>query len=237
MGQIAVIPALTRWRDQLLGRGEAAITIPVFDGALKPNRRLDEAAVVTEMPEAEDLATDGQTLFVADGQRVVSLANGQIFELARFDRTVTALATMPDGGLVVALDGREIAIVGGRAGGRRWSEAAGKRFVAANALSVRRNGTILVADGSATNPYERWCHDLMSRCKTGRIVELDPLDGSAKEVANNLAYAFGVCESGDKLWGCESWRHRIMSYGGDGSGEVAHDELPGYAARITSAAD
>ena len=36
--------AFTRILDAALGRGESAITIPALDGALRPNRRLDEAS-------------------------------------------------------------------------------------------------------------------------------------------------------------------------------------------------
>jgi len=35
-----VIAALRTWTDQLLGRGAAAITVPIFDGVLKPNQIL-----------------------------------------------------------------------------------------------------------------------------------------------------------------------------------------------------
>jgi hypothetical protein len=229
--------AVTNWLDRFLGRGEAAITIPVFDGALKPNRLLDEAAVAAELPEAEDLATDGMTLFVADGRRILSLSGGQTQEVARFDKRITALACMPGGGFAVALDGREVVLEGGSAGVRRWTKAGDKLFRAVNALSVRRNGAILVSDGSAANSYDRWCYDLMSRGRTGRLVECNPQDGSAREVASDLAYTFGICDVGNEIWAAESWRHRIISYRPDGSRDVVLDELPGYPARITQAAD
>ena len=38
--------ALQRFGDRLLGRGSAAITGPVMDGALKANRVLDAAEVI-----------------------------------------------------------------------------------------------------------------------------------------------------------------------------------------------
>ena len=54
-----MIAGLRGFFDNWLGRGEAAIAVPSFDGALKPNQRLEEAAVVLENVAAEDLATDG----------------------------------------------------------------------------------------------------------------------------------------------------------------------------------
>ena len=55
--------ALQRFGDRLLGRGSAAITVPVMDGALKANRVLDHAEVVAELPGIDDLASDGETLY------------------------------------------------------------------------------------------------------------------------------------------------------------------------------
>ena len=99
---------------------------------------------------------------------------GRRNEVQRFDSTITALASLPDGGLAVALDGREISIRGGKRDGKRWTEAAGKSFCAVNALSVTPKGKLLATDGSATQPYDKWCHDLMALGRTGRLLELDP---------------------------------------------------------------
>ena len=43
-----MIAALRNWTDQLLGRGAAAITVPMFDGALKPNQILEQAETFAE---------------------------------------------------------------------------------------------------------------------------------------------------------------------------------------------
>ena len=36
-----MIGALLDWKDRLLGRADASITVPVFDGALKSNNLLE----------------------------------------------------------------------------------------------------------------------------------------------------------------------------------------------------
>ncbi len=41
-----MIAAMRQFGDWILGRGEASITIPIFDGALKPNQILEGAEVV-----------------------------------------------------------------------------------------------------------------------------------------------------------------------------------------------
>ena len=68
-----MIEAMRQFGDWILGRGEASITIPIFDGALKPNQMLEEAEVVAEFKDASDIAADGQGILVATGARVVRL--------------------------------------------------------------------------------------------------------------------------------------------------------------------
>ena len=58
-----MIPALEDFFDRVLGRGDAAITVPPFDGSLKPNQLLEHAEVVGEFSEPEDLAVvEGRAL-------------------------------------------------------------------------------------------------------------------------------------------------------------------------------
>ena len=57
-----MISALKAFTDRFLGRGEATITVPSFDGALKPNQILESAETVGQFDAPEDLATDGKTL-------------------------------------------------------------------------------------------------------------------------------------------------------------------------------
>ena len=102
MGVAYVIAALREFTDRVFGRGEAAITVPPFDGALKPNQLLEEAAVVAELAEPEDLATDGRSLFVSDGSRLLRLDGSQLHEVDRFDRNITALVCLPDGAFAAA---------------------------------------------------------------------------------------------------------------------------------------
>ncbi|HEX7966929.1 MAG TPA: hypothetical protein VF502_01825, partial [Stellaceae bacterium] len=173
-----MIAAVERLVDRVLGRGEASTTVPPFDGQLKPNQLLEAAPVLAELDAPEDLATDGKAVFVANGQSVLRLGAGAPTEIARFDRTVTALCCLAEGGLAVALDGREVQVVGGAYGGKRWQQAAGVPFTAVNAIAPGANGrSLLVTDGSRAQPYERWCHDLMERGQSGRVVALDLANG------------------------------------------------------------
>jgi sugar lactone lactonase YvrE len=227
-----VIQALKSFSDRFLGRGEAAITVPPMDGALKPNRLIEDAEILATFDAPEDLATDGKSLLIADGRRVLRWQNGAGVEIATFDRPVTALACAADGSLIVALDGQQIR----RADGQSWNAANGKPFVAINALSVGADGTIYATDGSKENPPEKWVHDLMGLGRSGRAIAI-PAAGEPGEIASGLEYAFGIAAAGNEIWVSESWRHRVLSLTSNGGkGRPVVDRLPGYPSRLTPAA-
>ena len=238
-----MIGALLDWKDRLLGRGDASITVPVFDGALKSNNLLEDAPVFSTLDAPQDLATDGRSLFVANGKTVLRYdpaspgleAHAVATEVQHFERPVSALACLPGGGMAVALDGSEVRIVGGVHDGRRWDAVAGTPLHAVNALSIGAGGRLLVTDGSQEHAFEHWKHDLMSLGRSGRVLELNLADGGGREIASGLAYAFGACAVGDSVWASESWGHRVMAYGGGQRARAVTDALPGYPSRITPA--
>lgn len=234
-----IVETILTWRDKLLGRGEAAITIPTLDGACKPNRLLEDAAVFAHLEAPEDLATDGRSVFASDGRSVLRFdRDGKHEEHLRFEKTVTALACLPRaGGLAVALDGRELRVVGGACDGQHWTDVAGKPLVCANAITPTADGRLLVTDGSATQPYERWCHDLMERGRSGRLVELNLANGSSRELRSGLHYAFGCAVAGASVWVSETWKHRLVRAQAPVADDVVVDWLPGYPGRITPAGD
>ena len=232
-----MMSAIAQWRDRFLGRGDTAITIPIFDGALKPNRLLEQVAQSWALPAAEDIATDGVDVFIAGGSKVMRL-NGDATEVVhQFEGRVTALACIAGGGFAVALDGKEVRTIGTRQPRRQWKEASGQPFVAVSALSATPDGRLLVTDGSSRQSYDRWCHDLMERGRSGRMLELNLEDGLARDIACGLSYAFGVCTGAGGVWVSESWRHRVMKYDDQGRAEVILDELPAYPSRLTAAPD
>ena len=238
-----MIGALLDWKDRLLGRGDASITVPVFDGALKSNNLLEEAPVFATLDAPQDLATDGRSLFVANGKTVLRYdlaapgagASADAAEVQRFDRPVSALACLPGGGMAVALDGREVRIAGGVHDGRCWDAVAGTPLHAVNAISVGADDRLLVTDGSREHAFEHWKHDLMGLGRSGRVLELNLADGGGREIATGLAHAFGACAVGDSVWASESWRHRVMAYGGGQGARAVTDALPGYPSRISPA--
>jgi len=216
--------AWAAFADKLLGRGDSAVTVPPFDGALKPNQLLEEAEAFAEAPDAADLASDGSDLYVAQGSRVLRYRNGEASEIAAFDCPVTAICALSGGDLAVALDGKRVRIVGTA---REWAG-----FNAVNAISPGANGALLVTDGSLGHDCGKWAHDLMTLGATGRLIEIPGDDGQPRELAGGRAFAFGACQtSAGDVWFCESWRHRIVR----AAGAPVLEALPCYPSRIVAA--
>jgi hypothetical protein len=218
-----VIAALRSFTDRLLGRGEATITVPSFDGALKPNQMLEKAQTLGHFEAAEDLATDGHTLYFADGAVI-----------RRFDRPITALCCLPDGGLAVALDGREVRLFATPTAASAAVTFTDPAMNAVNALSCAPDGTLIATDGSTARPYSQWVYDLMERGRSGRVLVLDPASGKVHPIASGLAYAFGACAAGDEILVSESWRHRVIAVSPEGRQRTVLDHLPVYPSRLSS---
>jgi hypothetical protein len=231
-----VIAALRTFVDRLLGRGDATITVPPFDGALKPNQLLEKAETVASFDAPEDIATDGQAVYIANGAALLRVGAGSTTAIRSFDRTITALCCLPDGRMAIALGGREVQVFATPSAPSPEAIVSGPSMKAVNALAPGPHGTLVATDGSTVQSCERWVYDLMERGRTGRVFSLDPASGAARMRASGLRYAFGVCALGDALLVSESWRHRLMAIEPDGSQRVVLDNLPVYPSRISTAA-
>jgi len=165
--------ALRAFADRLLGRGDATITVPSFDGALKPNQILEKAETVLQFDAPEDLATDGKTLYIADGTAILRLDGTAAAEVRRFDRTITALCCLTDGGMAVALDGREVRVFATPSASSAAVTFSDPSMNAINSLAPGPGGTLIATDGSTARPYGQWVHDLMERGGSGRVLVLE----------------------------------------------------------------
>jgi hypothetical protein len=231
-----VIAALKIFADRMLGRGDATITVPSFDGALKPNQILEKAEILGQFDAPEDLATDGKALYIADGTRVLRLDGTATAEVRRFDRPITALCCLPDGGIAVALDGREVQVFATPSAPSPTVTFSDSSMHAVNALGPGPGRTLVATDGSTARPYGQWVHDLMERGRSGRVLVLDLESRSIRTAASGLRYAFGVCAAGQDLFVSESWRHRVIALGADGSPRTVLEHLPVYPSRLSPAA-
>lgn len=229
--------SLKTFTDRVLGRGSAAITVPVMDGTLKPNRLLEEAEVVAELPGIDDLAGDDRALWASAGPALHRIEDSGAVEQRRFDAPISALALSPGGRLAVALDGRRIEVfdaAGATVG--RLDALAGQPMVCVNALAWQDDETLLFSDGSREHGSARWAHDLMTLGRSGRAARWRVPGPQAELLADGLAHAFGVLpEAGGGVLIAESWRHRVLRRDAQGRSAPLLAELPGYPSRMAPA--
>jgi sugar lactone lactonase YvrE len=229
-----VIAALSEFANRVLGRGEAAITVPSFDGALKPNQALEQAEILLECEAPEDLATDGTSLLLADGPRLIRLSGDSGTTVRTFERPISALACLPGGGLAVALGGTEVRLYD-NATAETPAAVFSTGLHAVNALAVAVDGALIATDGSLLRGVDDWARDLMELGKTGRVLRLDPRTGAITQLAGGLGYAFGAIASNGSVLVSESWRHRLVEIAPDGRRKDVLRHLPVYPSRLSPA--
>lgn len=228
-----MLAGLREISDRLLGRGSAAITVPVMDGTLKPNRVLDDATVVARLPGIDDLASNGQMLLASAGSVLWRLHGDQLIEVRRFDADISALALSAKGRLAVALGGKRVLVLHSADGPQLAQLDA--PLVAANALAFDDEDQLLISDGSAEHGPEQWCHDLMKLGRSGRVLRWHIGAGRSETIAGNLQFAFGVLPGASGVLFSESWRHRVTLALPSGATRALVAELPGYPSRLAPA--
>ena len=227
--------ALRSFSQNFLGRGDATITVPSFDGALKPNQALEHAQTLFEADAPEDLASDGAALYLADGRTLRRIDGGAPVPVREFDAPVTALAFLPGGKLAVALAGREVRVYAQAEAAQPDVVFPGEGLRCVNALAAAGPDALYASDGSAAHEPDRWVWDLMERGRTGRVLRLDCASRRVEVLAGGLAYAFGVAAMGDSALVAESWRHRLVAVGPKGAIRPVLANLPVYPSRLTPA--
>ncbi|TDK41201.1 hypothetical protein [Antarcticimicrobium luteum] len=216
---------------ELIGLRRSTLAVPILDGVFKPNSLLEEAEVLTEREGMEDMARtpEGQLLLACGSEVLACDVKGELSPVADHGRPITALAVLPDGRRAVAL-GDRIEIEGTA---EPLREAAGRPFRAITALSLSRDGKLLICDASAERDTTHWQHDLMEKGASGRLVSLDPASGAVEVLQTGLQWAYGAWQGEDGgILVSESWRHRLLR-----TGKGTMGEMPGYPARITPTAD
>lgn len=222
--------------QRIRGRAEVAGAVSVFDGALRPNQLLHGAEVIARLARAQDLASDGERLYVADDRTVHEVTtNGRLSPVVQTEGDITALACI-GGGLAVAIDGAQVRLFGGAYAGRRFDQFGARGALAINALAA--HGTrLIVTDGSERRPCSQWRHDLMEGGHSGRVHTIDLVSGTVSQLAAGLGHAFGAGVLGGNVVVSESWRHRLLSIDAAGRRQPILDQLPAYPSRLAPASD
>jgi hypothetical protein len=222
--------------DSLFGRGEAAVTVPPLDGALRPNRALDEAAARFPLAGVDGLAVVSGKLLASSGTTIHCLAQGAWNKRSEYGAEISCLASIGEHGLAIALATGEITIEGGRFNGRSYR--LGENLACVTAL-VATGAELYVANGSATNGAVDWQRDLLERNASGSIWRIDLESGTSNRLAENLAWPAGLAIDADGLVYSEAWKHQLVRIdrAQPGRGLVLLTDLPAYPGRISHAAD
>ncbi|MFH1795875.1 MAG: strictosidine synthase [Pseudomonadota bacterium] len=227
-----MIGAVRRAWDNFRGGGEAAVTVPPMDGALRPNRLLEEAPAVATAEAPDDLAHDGQSVVFSSGSKLVRLGATAAETMADLGSEITAIAAR-NGRIAAALVSGGVTIIqpdGARAVIGKLGDAPATCITA---LSFSSDQELLVAQGSAKRSRSEWKRDLMERGSDGAVWRV-ATDGTRQtRLAAGLGWPLGIVVAPDgRLIVSESWRHRLVALVEGRQPEAMLADLPGYPARI-----
>jgi hypothetical protein len=230
---------IQRAKERLFNRSAGDTSVPVFDGAFKPNNLLDTAEILFEHPELADMVIDSRgELFVACGNKVLRATIGQdkgIGEsIAELSNQINVLCSFKDGLVAATEDG--IFFVTGQYAGREVSSLQGRVVQCVTGMCEGPNGTLLITLGSSRTKHDHWATDLLNGGKTGCLIAYDPVSESVRIDAEGLAYPCGVISDGSRAMISESWAHRVLVWR-DGVSQTGLSELPGYPSRMSIASD
>lgn len=228
--------ALRNWVDRFLGRGEAAVTVPPLDGALKPNNLLEEAPVGIYAKTPDNLVATKAGLVYSSGSTLhhQPACGGAGAVLLDAGATVTAIAPSETEFLAVATTaGIEFYdTAGGKAAGL---SSGTQSWTNVTAMAFSPDGSLVVAVGSSKNDLENWQRDLLDGEQAGSVWWLDPKTGQATMLASRLGFPNGIAiEPDGNIVVSEAWQKRLVRLDASGRmlGQVMED-LPGYPARIS----
>lgn len=226
-----MIGALRRTWDNFRGSGDAAVTVPPMDGALRPNRLLEEAPLAASVNAPDDLAAEGGGLIVSSGNALLRVGGGPATPLVNFDADITAIAASPEGRIAVALASGRIELIGAGAKSSLGQLGEGNA-TCITAMAFASESELIVAQGSSRRDTQAWKRDLMERGSDGSVWRVDLATGSARKIAGNLGWPLGVAVDGGRVLASESWRHRLVTLVEGRAPEPVLTDLPGYPARI-----
>ncbi len=224
-----MLSAVKRTLDSFLGRGEAAVTVPILDGPLKPNQKLEEAPRLLQADGIDNLVHTADGIAYTSG-RTLQTVGGTTRE---FSAEITCLAA--DGAvLAVGLDTGGVVISGGAHDGRTIGL---KEVPCPTAVVFASPGTLIVASGAAAGKASDWRRDLMQLGQSGSVWKFEIASGKGEKLADGLAWPSGLATApGGAVFVSESWRHRVLRLDPDRKAPVSVlSGLPAYPWRIAPA--
>jgi hypothetical protein len=227
---------ISRVLDNLLGRGDAAVTIPTLDGALRPNRTLDEAETRIPVAGVDSLVSRPDGLWVSAGSKLCVLSDDTCERAQEFDADIAALAPVGTNGLAVALSDGTLHLIGGAHSGKLFGPFANLSCITAIAADEDK---VYIANGSADVAASDWTRDLLQGGASGSLHQVDLISGEIAQLCDGLAYPSGLVRDGDHLVLAEAWRHRLLRLDPKQPQDrrVVCSDLAGYPGRLAAMGD
>lgn len=231
-----------RLADEFLRPSRAADrSIPVLDGGLSPNDKLDQFDELWADPtvEPDDIVAVGDRVVFSTGSRVHVLSGR-----GGAGATITDLG-YEIGALAAAAHGRFFAVtIGGPVLEMRIDHDESVRTTRTYDVSTPcptaaawTEGTLYIAQGSTEHAPSEWKRDLMLEGSTGSVSALDLESGQWRTLFSGLAWAGGVAVdpiSPERIFIAESWKHRVtLGWIGDSRVSQLGSVLPGYPGRLS----
>ena len=239
---MSVSAAIRRTFDRFMGgRGEFSITVPVMDGALKPNDYLERVASLAAVDGADNAVAAGGKLLVSSGTRILELgANGNSRIHSEHDAAISCLAVSKGGALAIGLDGVGVKIVGGRHDGTLVGRVADGGLKCPTAAVFLDEDTLIVSNGSVEFAAAQWSHDLIHHGRSGSVVRIDLSSGEHVRLATGLHFPAGLSlrEGAAEIVVAEAWRHRLVAIDANAPSQPREmlAGLPAYPGRICQSA-
>ena len=233
-----MIANLKRTWSELWGSGEASVTMPIMDGAMRPNNALDKAETIALLDGVDNLVSHADTLYFTQGSRLMSLSSAGLSPHleAEFGAQVGAVAISESGEIFVALDdgGLVTRPVATTAAWKAVDVGTAPAFV--TAMAFNEAGDLHLCVGSVVHRASEWKYDLMNVGSTGSLWVIKAGEGRGRKLLDGLAFPSGVsCLPDGQLIVSEAWRHRLVRIGDGGRPIPSLTDLPGYPGRIAVA--
>lgn len=220
---------ISRFVDNFVGRGSAAVTVPPLDGALKPNNILEDLPDGIPADAPDDIVLWRGEPVWSDGGRLVSRSGTQVLNAGS---PITALAASGEM-LAVATISAGLEIFDGSLS--RITPAWKIPVRNITALAFAPDGAVWFCTGSERRSPAEWRRDVMELNRAGLVGRADPHSGEVVVVHRKLGYPAGlvVLPSGNVLVS-EAWSSHLIELPSAGGGSrIVLDEIPGYPGRIS----
>ena len=227
--------ALARAMDRIRGGGEASVTVPPMDGALRPNFRIENAPVLHQIEAPDNLACYGGRVLFSSGPYLLELQSqgGEPTIVEQLTSEITCLAAHSSGALAIGLARGGIVLRGGAHDGKVVDTMSGRPIVAATAAAFADADTLFVCLGSQQFTPADWKRDLMSKNSSGSVWRVELKNLNATCIADDMAYPYGVAITArGEVIVSESWRHRLLLLSESSVARTLYGDIPGYPARL-----